>query len=35
MPVMMGSPSYEVQPMKEVEAEFLALYHQIKKQMEK
>ena len=34
-PVMMGSPSYEVQPMKDVEEEFLALYHQVKKQMEK
>lgn len=33
-PVMMGNPSYEVQPMKDVEAEFLELYHRIKEQMQ-
>ena len=33
-PVMMGNPSYEVQPMKDVEAEFLELYYQIKEQMQ-
>ena len=33
-PVMMGSPVYDVRPMKDVEAEFLELYYQVKKQME-
>ena len=33
-PVMMGNPSYEVQPMKDVEAEFLELYYHIKEQMQ-
>ena len=32
-PVMMSDPHYEVRPMKEVEEEFLELFHQLKKEI--